>query len=300
MRLQPESTGLLKKNGALPGIGRSRRLGVFATTHITMKLHLLIIALVALACSINAAEPIAVSIIEDFTDPKDNPQFNTDVATALVALARTSPLALSYRVVEETADAQATQTRLEPFARELPQSPQEGLRLGEYQRQVTEFQKKLAAWKLDYVNWRDTQRAAAQTWLAGALRKQTETSQRFARELVRRHGDYRRSDVCGAVLNAAKNDFPQGSRGFLVIFGDLQDDPAGRAGRKTPLKELPPELTIVLAHPSASRSPLIAGLPNRVISAPTLSEAVKLVTDALAPANPTAPLAEMAAPPGAP
>lgn len=260
-----------------------------------MKLQVLVITLAALVCSVSAAEPIAVSIIEDFTDPKDNPQFNADVATLLVSLAQASPLVLSYRVVEETADAQATQTRLEPFARELPQSPQEGLRLGEYQRQVTEFQKKLTAWKLDFVNWRDTQQAAAQTWLAGALRKQTETSQRFARELVRRHGDYRRSDVCGAVLNAAKSDFPKGTRGFLILFSDLQDDPAGRSARKTSLKELPPELTIVLAHPSASRSPLIAGLPNRIISAPTLAEAVKLVTDALSPANAPASLAQKAA-----
>lgn len=83
------------------------------------------------------------------------------------------------------------------------------------------------------------------------------------------------------------------------FFRICKDQPAGRAGRATPLRELPPELTLVLAHPSATRSPLLAGLPNRIISAPTLAEAVKLVTAALTPANPTA-LAEKAPPSGTP
>lgn len=262
----------------------------------TMKLHLLTFALVAvLARPLVAAEPVAITVVEDFSDPKDNPQFNADVAAALFALAQSRQLTLNYRVVEETAEAQATQAKFEAFNREMPAAPPEGQRLGDYQRAVAKFQTDLAKWKNDYLGWRETQQASAQAWLAGALRKQTETSQRFARELARRHGDYRRSDVCGAVLQAAKMDFPQGFSGYLIIFSDLQDQPAGRTGRATPLKELPPELTLVLAHPSATRSPLIAGLPNRVISAPTLAEAVKLVTAALVPANPTA-LAEKAPP----
>ncbi len=152
----------------------------------------------------------------------DNPQFNAEVAAALFALAQSRQLTLNYRVVEETAEVQATQAKFEAFNREMPAAPPEGQRLGDYQRAVAKFQTDLAKWKNDYLGWRDTQQASAQAWLAGALRKQTETSQRFARELARRRGDYRRSDVCGAVLQAAKMDFPQGYRGYLVIFSDLQ------------------------------------------------------------------------------
>jgi hypothetical protein len=261
-----------------------------------MKLHLLIISLLSvLARPLVAAEPIAITIIEDFSDPRDNPQFNADIAAALVTLAQFHPLILSYRVVEETSEPQATQAKFEAFSQEMPAAPLEGQRLGDYQRAVAKFQTDLAKWRNDYLGWRDSQQASAQAWLAGALRKQTETSQRFARELTRRHGDYRRSDVCGAVLQATKMDFPQGYRGYLIIFSDLQDQPAGRGGRVTPLRELPPEITLVLAHPSATRSPLIAGLQNRLISAPTLPEAVKLVTAAIAPANTTA-LAEKGSP----
>lgn len=270
-----------------------------------MKLHVLLTTLIiVLACKVVAAElaipePVSITVIEDFSDPRDNPQFNADVAAALVALAQSHPLILSYRVVEEESEAQATQAKFEAFTREMPAAPPEGQRLGDYQRAVARFQTDLAKWKNDYLSWRETQQASAQAWSAGALRKQTETSQRFARELARRRGDYRRSDVCGAVLQAARMDIPQGYRGYLLIFSDLQDQPAGHTGRATPLKELPPELTLVLAHPSATRSPLIVGLPNRIISAPTLAEAVKLVTAALAPANATV-LAEKAAPPGTP
>ncbi|MEP6668738.1 MAG: hypothetical protein ABJF10_06270 [Chthoniobacter sp.] len=268
-----------------------------------MKIPLLIVTFLSvLGSSLFAAEPVAITVIEDFSDPKDNPQFNTDVATVLVALSQSHPLILSYRVVEESSEAQAPQAKFEPFTREMPTPPQEGLRLGDYQRAVAKFQADLAAWKNGkdgYLQWRETQKASAQAWLAGALRKQTETSQRFARELARRRGDYRRSDVCGAVLTAAKADFPPGHHGYLILVSDLKDQPLGRAGRTTPLKELPPEITLVLAHPSATRSPLIAGLPNRVISAPTLAEAVKLVSAALTPTNPTA-LAEGAPPSGTP
>ena len=69
-----------------------------------MKLYLLITAVIIAFASSLVAEPaipehVAVTVIEDFSDPKDNPQFNADVAAALVALAQSRQLTLNYRVV---------------------------------------------------------------------------------------------------------------------------------------------------------------------------------------------------------
>ena len=134
-----------------------RLLGVFSTTLITMKPQLLIIALIAvLVRPLVAAESVAITVIEDFTDQKDNPQFNADVAAALFALAQSRQLALNYRVVEETSEAQATQAKFEAFNREMPAAPPEGQRLGDYQRAVAAFQTDLAKWKNDCLGWRNT------------------------------------------------------------------------------------------------------------------------------------------------
>lgn len=61
---------------------RTDALECLQPTH-SMKLHRLTIALVAaFTRSLFAAQSVAITVIEDFSDPKDNPQFNADVASA--------------------------------------------------------------------------------------------------------------------------------------------------------------------------------------------------------------------------
>jgi hypothetical protein len=185
-------------------------------------------------------------------------------------------------VDDDGSDNPVAEFAVEPYpAGAAPTGPSTSLPREELRKAMAEYQPKRQEWMRGFREYRKTTDGRSEAFLAQVMRHQLEINQRMDRILQERRGkDFRRSDLVGAIVRAAKLLGPGGER-FLVLNSDCIDEPGKREPRRTPLTPAELDSGIVLLFVNSTGNPqksvLFRGLKNPVIAAPDLPTAFRLV-----------------------
>jgi hypothetical protein len=228
---------------------------------------------------------IAIGLVDDFTGGEAQGALDAQSATqlqSLLELVGVETLRLDYFLVQEHV-ANPFSAALPAFtAPALPPPPSDALPYERYLREMNKYVALVQARRAARLDWQQHTAAALDTFLHGAVSARGELAARWDAALKGRGMlDFRRSSVADTVVAAAQALPASAPHAFLVLATDFLDEPAGKAGRKTPFTEveLPPRIHLLFVTPdgSAPRSPLVRGLKNPGTAVKDLAGAVAYI-----------------------
>jgi hypothetical protein len=233
----------------------------------------------------------AIGVMEDLSGPELKQrhginQLSLDELTLLLdaALDSRRTVELWHDIVDEdAADSVASLIKLEPFSSAPPVPIMLRGTLAAMKRQKADWDALQAAYLQDFVGYRNSLIKSLETFSAGVLQKQVDTTATFNKWLEMHPGkDYNRSDVAGTFLGMVKTlaASPAAVK-VIIINSDCNDLPRYRSPRDHAFTEQELSAGIQLIFVNTSRlpekEPLFHGITNAVHHADNLRAAIELV-----------------------
>lgn len=191
---------------------------------------------------------------------------------------------LMHQVVDEDAsDNVTTSLHFAVFeGGQFPTPPARGLPIGQLKAAMEKYQAQREKLLLAVRKYQQGVQEDVKNFVDGIAAAQTEVSVRHDALLLERNGrDFNRSDIAGAIQNAAGALGDSGLR-VLVLNTDAVDRPGDGNIRKTSFteEELDPEILLIWVNTSGlgkENSVLFSGTANPSLQANTMTDAMNLV-----------------------
>ena len=196
---------------------------------------------------------------------------------------------MNFDVVDENgADNSPLHFFVAPFESTVPTVPAfKGMSVKEKKLALKKFETDKAEFiKLNH-EWRAKFIEGAKVWFDECVVQRMTVEGRFLEQLkANKNKDFRRSDILGAVQKA-NQQLSESKKRFLVLNSDLDHKP-GKTAPEQKLRalgesDLSRDVVIVIVNQSQEpdKSPILKGLPNKVLHAETLQQAAELIAKEL-------------------
>lgn len=202
--------------------------------------------------------------------------------------ARTTGL-LGYDVVDENGgDNKPLRFSITPFDQPVPtRKTFGGMTVREKALALRRFEEQKRTFLATNTQWRERVLEGARNWFDECITRRMEVEEAFLQRLKANHNrDYRGSDLNGSVQIA--NELLAGAKKrFLILNTDMEHKP-GKTARDQAVRalnhaDLAQEVVIIMVNTTnkPDQSPLLNGLPNKILHADSLKDAAEVITKEL-------------------